>query len=229
MTACDDTCHCTAEGDRGLVVTGAGESTDPFVVSPDSLRTIPSTWETASDLPTLGNEEIGQLAFVIDSGLVYVWAGVGSGGFTDGWQVWAPDHGEIAIGDTAIDATGVPVTTAALTLPDGRWDIIASGYLDVTVAASTVTQVTMDLIDTTSSTVYDSRAVTLANDIASPGARAMPFMLQRMVTSGPGSSDPADSDKLIAIQMTRTSAEASVGTLKQTAMRAVRVSSHGGF
>lgn len=228
MAVCDETCSCNAEGARGLVVTGTGEAADPFVVSPDDNRTIPSTYETYADLPTLADEEFGQLAFVKDTGLVYVWSDSTSA-LEDGWQVVAPDWDAVALSDTAVAATGVATTIACFDLRDGRWDILASGYLDIDVETTTTTVVRLELIDSVSSTVYDTKVCSLPNDGAGPEPRTQPFTLQRMVTSGPGSVDPVDGDKSIAVRMTRDSADTSVGDLTQTAIRAVRVASHGAF
>lgn len=228
MGVCDDTCNCEAEGDRGLVVTGTGDAGSPFVVSPDAARTIPSTFDTYADLPALTAAELGQLAFVKDTGLVYVWSSSASA-LEDDWQVVAPDWDAIAPANANIAATGVDVTTASIALRDGRWDILASGYLDITVAVATSTVVRLDLVDTATGTVYDRKVCTLANDSAAPESRTQPFMLMRMLSSGPGSADPAGTDKLVAIRMQRTSGDASVGIMTQIAIRAVRVASHGVF
>lgn len=228
MAVCDESCNCEAEGDRGLVVTGTGDNADPFVVAPDTDRTIPSTWDTYSDLPALSADEIGQLAFVVDTGLLYVWSD-SADALEDGWQVVAPDWDAIAVGNTAIDATGVQVVMAGIALRDGRWDIIASGYADVTVVANTTCQITFELIDTVSGTIYARTVCSLVNDDGVNHARTMPYVLQAMVTSGPGSLNPAGTDKTVAVRFTRDLAEASVGVISNTAVRAVRCASHSVF
>lgn len=226
MGICNDDCNCEVEGDRGLEANGIGTPGDPFTVSPETARTIPRTVATFADLPVLADEEAGQLAWVQDTNLLYAWSIVGASSLFTGWQVVAPPWIEAADPSMSIPVVGVPVTsTATMDLPQGRWDITAKGYIDAVVPAGAYLALEIDLVDTVSGLIYDQQIASVWNDGVGDAYRATCWSLQRIKSSGVGSTSPADTLKTISVRAGRLTGDASTGDIVDIKMKAVKVAS----
>lgn len=133
MAGCPDDCNCGVEGDRGIISTGTGTSTDPFVPQPDIGRTIPGTWAAVGSSgthPAVSPDDEGMLAWVQAEQLEYVFDEEGN------WIVIGPNWTQAFPGAlTLSEAAGVWQPAAkslflapASTTKPGAWFVKANGY-----------------------------------------------------------------------------------------------------
>lgn len=122
--ACEEGCaNCHVEGTDGLIADGDGDADAPFVIHPDSGRTIPITVATAAALPTADADHEGMFAWVMDTHLVYECTGTGWMPIGNEWRQTYPGiftFGEIA-GVFENSASSIEVT-------EGAWKVQGQGY-----------------------------------------------------------------------------------------------------
>lgn len=233
MGICRDGCQCLIEGERGLEGDGLGDALHPFTVGPAQQRTIPSTVDTLNDLDfSAPEEEVGQVALVRDTGLIYgynVFADPPAHFLEVAWQATAPDWGQWEPRDMSLPQLDSPADSEDMELRPGMWDFHLSGYVVCEVAAGDWTVFSLALWDEESGLEYDEARVIVANDSGTARAQTGTFTLQAIVSSGAGSTNPADTDKRMILNCQRLTADDNSGNVVQIKARAVRLASHSAF
>lgn len=229
MGICTDACDCYLEGERGLEGNGIGTDGNPFTWGAAPDRTVPKTVSTAASLGTPNVIDIGRLAHTIDTGLVHAYQPLTEGGLTGSHWTVAGDWNEFLPPDQTVPILGEFVSYRMGTVRAGMWDVVVTGYCVVDCEPNSLTVVVIYLYDVTSGTVFRQTRTTHAEDSGFQNARTMPFTVQHVVSSGPGSDNPSGTTKTLALGFQRVSANDSAGSVLSLKCRIRRLASHSSF